>query len=445
MLFSDFIIESELNNILYPLEDEIVPEAYQNTYFQNNFVRLLHCQNVEEGISTIFNVQRLLSNNITSFGESFSSLENKLIISVPFENLNREVHQCVDFMIDEAAIAPSYMRIKKDQHYFWKRMFCSGDGQHVLDRFSKCALYIFDKYMDLTGKTIIEKEEFSSLLAMVFTNKVNIPFLTDMVGKNCLTHNISYTELYIENINKVNVLDFLNSQELLKVVDFNGMECYQGVSAEKSKKIREEVPLDEEQLWLTDNLVYFLWKYSGQKIQTIRAAVMPFPYDNLKEALGTYLSDLITLFKTTKNKKGLLSDMAKEMYLKMNDLFDFIQSYNLYITKDMPSFDNDDNDTVHFIWKKIFDTEEYGSVEGPLLEELKKGTILFCEILILVNLFWFNEIKEAKDIFDSIKELNEENIVDLGDFSTMIDNKQYNENNLDKIIDTCISLTQQLY
>lgn len=444
-LFSEKEVETEQHNLLYVLEKEETPDEYKDLYYQNNIIRLLDCHSIEEGISSIFNVQHLLTNNKTSFGESFSSLEDKLRICVSSEEINKDIHRCVDFMIDEAAITPFYMRINRNSHSYWKRMFCFGDGQHILDSFSKCVLYVFDKYMEMTKKTYVEKNEISSLIAMVFNNKVKTPYVFNLEGKKSVHHKVSHSEMYIENISIINVMDYLNLQNTLNFVDINGIKCYKNLSTEESRKVRMEVPFDEEQRKITDNLIYFFWEYSGKKIQKIRTMTLSSPISIFKEAFGLYISEIIELFEKAKTDTCSLNDMARHIQPMVNNLLIFIQSYDMYIIKGVPAFNNDDNEDVYSLWEKTFKTKSDVLYDEHLVGCVKKATIILLELFTLLYIFLFNDKEEADKTIKSMTDLNENGTIKLDEFSMMIIDGLYKKYSKTQIIDTYINLTRQFY
>ena len=145
LLVSDTTLASEQSNLMYEFDDSVIPELYRVHYENMNTLSLMSCKSVFEGMCTIFGNQRVFLKNAYPVGESFRSISNLLRIFVKSDDINKEIHQCMDYMIDDASVAPSYMRIEKNGRYYWKRLFRAGDNLSLLEAMSEVFAYVFSK------------------------------------------------------------------------------------------------------------------------------------------------------------------------------------------------------------------------------------------------------------------------------------------------------------
>lgn len=398
LLYSDYRLELDFDNLIFSLEDNEVSVDYKQTYEDNNTLRLHRSETVEDSMSTVFHNQgKLLLKGKYAY-ESFASIINKLSLHIKSDDMVERVHRCMDFMIDDASVTPAYVEKRKDGHLYWKRMFSAGDNTLLIDKLSCVIKYIFETYVKVSHKSAVETTEFSTVLSMVLNNCLCDVFEKNN-GKLSIQHNVMYSHPVFNNVDSINILRYVSNIGYLDVVNVDGLECYQVASNDDS--LIEPLLYDKEKQCIED-LLYFIWKYSKHEIFNLRYVMLDLngeQYKDVAEKTKNYILDYIKDLQNIKNKEFNVRDF---LFKIANILISIQQSNYIILKNELSQLDEDENDAVKDIWNKIY-TKCPKVFDADYIELSSKIDVVMLLTTAIIDKFFFNDLNAVEEAFKLIK------------------------------------------
>ena len=440
LLGSDTTLASEQSNLMYEFDDSVIPELHRVHYENMNTLSLMSCKSVFEGMCTIFGNQRVFLKKAYPVGESFRSISNLLRIFIKSDDINKEIHQCMDYMIDDASVAPSYMRIEKNGRYYWKRLFRAGDNLSLLEAMSEVFAYVFSKYLKVSNRLVVEKETFSTLLSLLFFNRMGIPSLPRINGITKLDQHDAYTSIVIHISSDVQILDYMQNNGLLSSKNVNGSVCYEAslfdIGDNQGSFIDCELKND------IDACLMFIWKYSNHIPTRLRFNMLRPDIKYLERSTLTAITTLRALLEKYRAKG--IEGYKEDLISNMKSLIKLSQGYTVCTRNNAPPLDEDDSKETKALWQSVFDIDAEDDYITAYVHEVKK-LLLLLQLLVTIyeKIVSFND-KEANRSFQELFENSLSENLNLMHFSEFIDSKQVSRKDSEKIIDVCDKLLEEI-
>ncbi|MGN0283389.1 MAG: hypothetical protein ACI4B4_01080 [Segatella copri] len=437
---SDTALASEQSNLMYEFDDSVIPELHRVHYENMNTLSLMSCKSVFEGMCTIFGNQRVFLKKAYPVGESFRSISNLLRIFVKSDDINREIHQCMDYMIDDASVAPSYMRIEKNGRYYWKRLFRAGDNPSLLEAMSEVFAYVFSKYLKTSNRLVVEKETFSTLLSLLFANRMGIPSLPRINGITKLDQHDAYTSIVIHISSDVQILDYMQNNGLLSSKGVNGSVCYEASLFDYGHN--QDSFMDCALMNDIDTCLLFIWKYSNHIPTRLRFNMLRPDIQSLEKSTLTTITTLRALLEKYRAKG--IEGYKEDLISNMKSLIKLSQGYTICTRNNALPLDEDDSKETKALWQSVFDIDAEDDYITAYVHEVKK-LLLLLQLLVTIyeKIVSFND-KEANKSFQELFENSLSENLNLMHFAEFIDSKQVSRKDSEKIIDVCDKLLAEI-
>lgn len=442
LLHSEETLVSEQANLMYVFNDSVIPEKHRMVYENMNNITLLSCKNVFEGMCTLFSNQRDFLHRDFSIGESFQSISNLLKIFVKSDDISKEIHQCMDYMIDDASVAPSYMRIERNGRYFWKRLFRAGDNISLLEAMSGVITYVLYRFADISNRAAVEKKSFSTLLSLLFANRIGVPSFPRINGIVKLDQHDDYTSFQLHVSSDVNVLDYVQHSGLLDYKENNGYGCYEVMYSEKYGRMTADLFMDSIMRNDIDYTLSFIWKYSGHIPERLRFNMLQPDIKYLENSISVSISKLRALL--FKYKENGVEGYEMDLLSNLNSLIKLSQGYSIITRENAPKLESSESVFTKQMWQSVFDIKTDGNY---IMSYIYIANKLFIMLQLFVTLYEkivsFDEEEARKGLQDVYNNSFAEKL-DLRAFAELINTKQIRKSDTEKLILVCDNLLEQI-
>lgn len=431
VLYSDCNVDLDFDNLVFPLEENEVSVDCKESYETNNTLRLFKCATVEEGVSVIFrNQSKFLLNGKYAY-ESFSSLMNKLALHITSDDMLEKIHRCVDFMIDDASVTPTYVAKKVNGQTFWKRMFSAGDNTLLIDRLSSMIKYVFESYLEVCHKQSVERKEFSTVLSMALAYDMERLGLNN--GKLSVRNEITFSYPTFDNIDSIDILKYVCDNGYIGITDVKGIEYCQATA---NDSLYSRFLLDSKEKQYIWSLLYFIWKYSRHEIFNLRYVMLNFSVEIYK-----CFADKIRISLLKRISEIDAND--SNIYITMYDLAD-VQMRNqqanyVMLKTELMSLDESEEDTVKDIWKGVLRKcpDDY---DEEYLAVYERFNVVLLMTLAFVDKFIFSDKENAEDTCKFI----DENGFDVSPFINIIRESSNHRKNIPVVVSTFVQTVNNI-
>lgn len=436
ILYQDTIIELEYDNLLFSFDDNEVSEDIKEVYETNNTIQLLQSSTVEEGMASIFHNQSKLLLKYEKAYESFTSLNNKLSLHVKAESMMEKIHRCMDFMIDDASITPLYVAKEKDGLTYWKRMFKAGDNSILLDKISSVISYILGTYMSVSYQTVVEKDEFATVLSMVLSNdivKLDLPYVDKKISiKNAST----YSCPVFSNVDTVDLLRYANNHGYFETVIIDEVECLKSIPNEV---VSVDTFLNDNQKQYIHDILYFICMYSKHEVMYLRYVMLNIQGDFYNSFANTYKQYLLNKLEHYKEDNLDFRKVKNELYKSISLVIDIQNANYLLLKKDLSPLVNDEKESIKNIWLSVYSRcpDDY---DVEYLEVSNKMDIVILLLMSLIDRFILNNPQDAIDTCQKISSM-----VDIESFEDLIKSDVDYKNSNSLVADILIQTVNKIF
>ena len=409
-----------------------IKEAYET----NNTVQLLRCSTVEEGMASIFHNQSKFQLKYEKAYESFTSLNNKLSLHIKTKSMMEKIHRCMDFMIDDASITPLYVAKEKDSQTYWKRMFKAGDNSILLDKISSVISYILGTYMSVSYQTVVEKDEFATVLSMVLSNdivKLDLPYVDKKIS---IKNDFTYSGPVFSNVDTVDLLRYANNHGFLEAVTIDDVECFKSVPNEV---VLVETFLNRNQRQYIHDILYFIWQYSKHEVLYLRNIMLNIHGDFYNSLAIKYKHYLLKILEHYNVDNIDFRKVKNDLYESISFVMDIQQANYLLLKKDLSPLVNDEKESIKNIWLSVYSrcTDDY---DVEYLEVSKKMGIVTLLLMSLIDRFILNNPQDAIDTCQKISSM-----VDIESFEDLIKSDVDNKNSNSLVADILIQTVNKIF
>lgn len=433
----------EVVNLMYSFDEAIKDEHYRSSYDKKKMMSLFNCNSVFEGLTSIFNIQKSFLNLSDEFGESFQSLISTVRMYIISEETYTDVHKGIDFMIDEGVVTPSYMPHVKKNRTYWRRMFQAGDRQNLLDDISQILYYVITEYLNQTHRRIVETSELSSVLSMIMKNRFGIPVLPRYSDFFLLSQQVDKTELYVNMVNEINILDYMVNNSYLDVKTIeNRIETYELIPTARNAEVEYLQFMDEESKKTLCDVSAFIWKYSKHNISILRYSMLKPSTGFLDTCLREKIGDLLK--KIDKYSINGIRFWVKDLHESISYLQDLLQGYRSFTANTAKPLDENESDTVKQLWHLCFDEDSEMRSDSLLMQSRAKLFILISFLLIIDAKFYNDDDQEARYYFDFLKDRNLSHYIDIKTIDKIISKSWTPLDDYGVILDFCRNILNQI-
>lgn len=382
LLQSGCRIVQEQSSLIFSIEESIISDDSADKYYVRNVRMLSQCATVEEAVVSIFRNQRLLMANGALAGESFNSLYERMKLFSIYGNIQPEIHQTIDYMIDEASVAPSYMRILKRGNYYWKRLFHAGDSEATLDRLCLIVLYTLDQYLQIRESNSVDKDEFYTLISMVFCSRLYPLAFPEFEKKMVPREEFPYIKPLFQNIGTIDLLEYMQRLGYLSID--KDEQIFSDYSIAQSLSVEDDcTSLDSLQKQHLKEFLSFLWKYSRHHIKSLHCNLLyPSPafLQAVMPSVKTYIEKKVKCYK---NNGFSGKQFENDLLTVMDGLLSILQGYQMCFEHNAPHLEKTENEYVKGLWYKTFDFNRRVGYTDTMIVSIKNVSVLFLLLLVI--------------------------------------------------------------